>query len=262
MIDPFTAFAAAQAAVAGIQKAIKLGKDVNGLVGEFSRFFDARDAVQKAANDAGKAGKYDYRAMVTDDEARIEFRQRTNDGGWETIGITSFTMDDAKRAGLGGDNWRKYPKAMLFARAISAGYKAHCPDALGAAPVYVEAHGESEIPEEPKAETKAISPAAMREMTREERREDVRKLLDSGKAETPAPLPKGDDTFLIPKTAKIARVKGPKGDVWRVDVEGHAPIAVKEPTIASGIEANLAFEEPTLVRLEHDGKREIVMEII
>jgi hypothetical protein len=64
MIDPFTAFAAAQAAVAGIQKAIKLGKDVNGLIGEFSRFFDARDAVQKAANDAGKSGKSDTgRAM-------------------------------------------------------------------------------------------------------------------------------------------------------------------------------------------------------
>lgn len=64
MIDPFTAFAAAQAAVAGIQKAIKLGNDVNGLVGEFSRFFDARDAVQKAANDAGKSGKSDTgRAM-------------------------------------------------------------------------------------------------------------------------------------------------------------------------------------------------------
>ena len=64
MIDPITAFAAAQAAVAGIQKAIKLGKDVNGLVGEFSRFFDARDAVQKAANDAGKSGKSDTgRAM-------------------------------------------------------------------------------------------------------------------------------------------------------------------------------------------------------
>jgi hypothetical protein len=64
VIDPITAFAAAQAAVAGIQKAIKLGKDVNGLVGEFSRFFDARDAVQKAANDAGKKGQSDTgRAM-------------------------------------------------------------------------------------------------------------------------------------------------------------------------------------------------------
>jgi plasmid maintenance system antidote protein VapI len=63
-MDPITAFAAAQAAVAGIQKAIKLGKDINGLVGEFGKFFDARDVVQKAANDAGKAGKSDTaRAM-------------------------------------------------------------------------------------------------------------------------------------------------------------------------------------------------------
>jgi hypothetical protein len=67
MIDPVTigtAFATAQAAVAGIQKAIKLGKDINGLVGEFGRFFDARDVVQKAANDAGKKGQSDTaRAM-------------------------------------------------------------------------------------------------------------------------------------------------------------------------------------------------------
>lgn len=64
MIDPITAFAAAQAAVAGIQKAIKLGKDINGLVGEFGKFFDARDVVQKAANDNAKKGQSDTgRAM-------------------------------------------------------------------------------------------------------------------------------------------------------------------------------------------------------
>jgi hypothetical protein len=63
-LDPITAFAAAQAAVAGIQKAIKLGKDINGLVGEFGKFFDARDVVQKAANDSGKKGQSDTgRAM-------------------------------------------------------------------------------------------------------------------------------------------------------------------------------------------------------
>ena len=64
MIDPITAFAAAQAAVAGIQKAIKLGKDINGLIGEFSAFFEAKDIVQKAANDNAKTGKSDTaRAM-------------------------------------------------------------------------------------------------------------------------------------------------------------------------------------------------------
>lgn len=59
MIDPITAFATAQAAVAGIQKAIKLGKDVHGLVGEFGKLFDASDALNRAANDAGKTGKSD-----------------------------------------------------------------------------------------------------------------------------------------------------------------------------------------------------------
>ena len=59
MIDPVTAFATAQAAVAGIKKAVALGKDISGLVGEFSRFFDAKDVVQKAANDQGKKGQSD-----------------------------------------------------------------------------------------------------------------------------------------------------------------------------------------------------------
>lgn len=64
MIDPITAFATAQAAVAGIQKALKLGKDITSLVGEFGRFFDAKDVVQKAANDNAKKGQSDTgRAM-------------------------------------------------------------------------------------------------------------------------------------------------------------------------------------------------------
>ena len=63
-MDPITAFAAAQAAVAGIQKAIKLGKDINQIIGEFGKFFDAKDVVQKAANDSAKSGKSDTaRAM-------------------------------------------------------------------------------------------------------------------------------------------------------------------------------------------------------
>lgn len=41
----------------------------------------------------------------------------------------SFTLDDAKRAGLGGgDNWRKYPAAMLRARCITALARAVYPD--------------------------------------------------------------------------------------------------------------------------------------
>lgn len=102
-----------------------------------------------------RAGKYDYRATVNDTVCEITFFQRNDARAWEEIGATSFSMEDARRAQLGGDNWRKYPRNMLFARCISNGYKAFCPDALGAAPVYVEAHGEMEITED------APAPAAL-----------------------------------------------------------------------------------------------------
>lgn len=50
MIDPFTAFAAAQAAVKGIKAAIQLGKDVKGLYKEFGEFYQSADAVHRASN--------------------------------------------------------------------------------------------------------------------------------------------------------------------------------------------------------------------
>jgi plasmid maintenance system antidote protein VapI len=58
MLDPITAFATAQAAVAGIQKALKLGKDITGCIKEFSALFESADVINKAANDAN-AGKSD-----------------------------------------------------------------------------------------------------------------------------------------------------------------------------------------------------------
>lgn len=50
MLDPVTAFAAAQAAVKGVQAAIKLGKDIHAITGEAMKFFEAKDVVQKAAS--------------------------------------------------------------------------------------------------------------------------------------------------------------------------------------------------------------------
>jgi hypothetical protein len=54
MIDPLTAFAAAQAAVKGIQTAIKLGKDIQGIAVDVGKFFEAKDVVQQAANNPKK----------------------------------------------------------------------------------------------------------------------------------------------------------------------------------------------------------------
>jgi len=51
-VDPITiglAFTAAQAAVSHIKQAIALGKDINSLVGQFSKFFESADAVHTAS---------------------------------------------------------------------------------------------------------------------------------------------------------------------------------------------------------------------
>jgi hypothetical protein len=49
MIDPLTAFAVAQGAIKGIQAAIKMGKDVQGITHDVMKFFDAKDKVAKEA---------------------------------------------------------------------------------------------------------------------------------------------------------------------------------------------------------------------
>jgi hypothetical protein len=142
-----------------------------------------------------RAGKYDYRATCSDTECSIVFFGRTMDGKWEEIGTTEFTLEDARRAQLGGDNWRKWPKAMLFARCISSGYKQHCPDALGAAPVYVEAHGETEIVEDaPRSRAALPAPAPVEAATMPQDApvaEDAPKPVRKRKAaqEVPAPVP-------------------------------------------------------------------------
>lgn len=63
----------------------------------------------------------------------------------DEAGTSRFTIDDAERIGLAKkDVWKKYPKNMLFARAMSNGVKWYAPDATNGVPVYVE----GEIPEQ------------------------------------------------------------------------------------------------------------------
>ena len=71
MIDPFTAFAMAQSAVAGIKKAVALGKDIKGLINEFSSFYGHADAVHVASTKMKIAsiGKTD--AQISADALKI-----------------------------------------------------------------------------------------------------------------------------------------------------------------------------------------------
>jgi hypothetical protein len=69
--------------------------------------------------------KYDYRVTKhTTGECSIDFYE-----GAEVIGTSSFTLEDAKAAGLiGNDNWKRNPRNMVFARAMSNGVRWYCPD--------------------------------------------------------------------------------------------------------------------------------------
>ena len=75
------------------------------------------------------SGKYDYRVVEsTETICSIDYFQ-----GKEKIGNSTFTIADAKKAGT--KNIDKFPKNMLFARAMSNGVKWYTPDVF-AGPIY------------------------------------------------------------------------------------------------------------------------------
>lgn len=91
------------------------------------------------------SGKYDYKIAVLDDKTcSIDFYQ-----GKELIGNSKFTVDDAKKAGT--KNLDKFPKNMLFARAISNGAKWFTPDVFDG-PVYVPEEFDEQVTEDVSAE--------------------------------------------------------------------------------------------------------------
>lgn len=70
---------------------------------------------------------YDYRIVENSIEAaEVEFFRNG-----QSLGTTRFDTADMQRAGLGGDNWRKYPAQMRLSKAVSAGVSAHCPEVTG-----------------------------------------------------------------------------------------------------------------------------------
>jgi hypothetical protein len=87
------------------------------------------------------SGKYDYRVVEASEKVcSIDFYQ-----GKDKIGNSTFTIEDAKKALT--KNIDKFPKNMLFARAISNGVKWYCPD-IFSGPVYVPEEMQAVVTEE------------------------------------------------------------------------------------------------------------------
>lgn len=118
-----------------------------------------------------RTGKYNYRVIeMTNEACELEFYE-----AGKAVGKSRFDMKDADAAGLSGkDNWKKWPRNMLFARAISNGVKWYAPDIFNGATVYTpdelgaaeDGDGNIiEVPAEHVQDQPAEEPAVIVEMT-------------------------------------------------------------------------------------------------
>ena len=79
-------------------------------------------------------GKYDYRVLEHSEKiCSIEYFEKSPTGS-KSLGTSTFTIEDARKAGT--KNIDRFPKNMLFARAMSNGVKWYTPD-IYESPVYV-----------------------------------------------------------------------------------------------------------------------------
>ena len=108
-----------------------------------------------------QSGRYDYK--VVDNTDGLCVLAWTQDG--EPVGNSSFSIGDAKRARLvkEGSGWTKYPKSMLFARALSSGVRTFCPD-VSVCPIYatgeISGDGPTNDTKPPATETITVEPVA------------------------------------------------------------------------------------------------------
>lgn len=83
-------------------------------------------------NTAVMAGYSIKTLELTESKCQLEWQFKN-----ELLGTSEYTWEDATKAGLTEkQNWRKYPKDMLFARAITRGARMYANQAFANQPVY------------------------------------------------------------------------------------------------------------------------------
>lgn len=113
------------------------------------------------------SGKYNYKVTeMTDKVCTIDFTE-----GGQPIGTSTFTIEDAKKAGT--KNIDRFPRNMLFARAMSNGVRWFCPD-IYEGPVYV--------PEEMEV-TEDVQAVEVKKQLNEDQWNRLVKSIEEGKTE-------------------------------------------------------------------------------
>ena len=104
-----------------------------------------------------RQGKYNYRVIsLTNDGCELAFLENGQE-----VGRSTFDKSDAEKAQLlNKDNWRKWPRNMYFARALSNGQKWYAPDVFNGATVYTPDELGARVDEEGNAVIDAVATTA------------------------------------------------------------------------------------------------------
>lgn len=102
--------------------------------------------------------RYDYTVQTLNDEVcTLSFYDDECGEGVELI--STFTIKDAERAGLTrSENWRKYPRNMLFSRAMTNGVAWYAPDVIDALSEGAVTPSDAPIPGETPVGAPSIAP--------------------------------------------------------------------------------------------------------
>jgi hypothetical protein len=159
------------------------------------------------------SGKYDYRVTkMADDAVSIDIYQ-----GADKLGSSSYSIDEAEGAGLlSNPTWKKFPRNMLFARAMSNGIKWFCPDVLSGGTFYTPEEMGAEVDENgdvlaaPAAVTPKPEPAPSVVPTARRAVENRAALVE------PAPAPELVPLVRKPRTITPHNIFEEGPNVWRL----------------------------------------------
>lgn len=161
------------------------------------------------------SGRYNYRVVEMSDEVcEIAFIENGQE-----CGRSKFTIADAKKAGT--KNLDKFPRNMLFARAMSNGVRWYCPDVMNGSAIYTPEELGVETDEDGKPLEPIISEVIDVEPVQEKSRSQISAELGFGFDE-----PAKDEPMTIEKAFAIKNSEGIEYGKLTVDKLSVMPIGI------------------------------------
>ena len=161
------------------------------------------------------SGRYNYRVVEMSDEVcEIAFIENGQE-----CGRSKFTIADAKKAGT--KNLDKFPRNMLFARAMSNGVRWYCPDVMNGSAIYTPEELGVETDEDGKPLEPIISEVIDVEPVQEKSRSQISAELGFGFDE-----PAKDEPMTIEKAFAIKNSEGIEYGKLTIDKLSVMPIGI------------------------------------